>query len=372
MKKIISWLNDSAYIPPLSPACTMCAKGSKMVLLATGLCSTKCYYCPLSFEKGGKDVIYADEWKLNDEHDTKKLIKEAKYIDANGAGITGGDPLLVWQRVKNYITILKNHFGDKFHIHLYTSGLKNSECIHELVTAGLDEIRFHPPPNTWKHMNKNPIANTIKNTTDTNIDVALEIPVLPDKKNDILTLIYWANEHNIKWINLNELEFSERNHEHLYNHHYHLKNEISAAVTHSQTTACDILQTIQQNQDTSIGVHYCSVSFKDGVQLTNRLHRRAKNIAKPYEVITDEATLLKGTITKPKTTLKHIYNYLQQHYNIPSKFLYIDIEKKRIEIGLWILEQIASELNAQGFICAMVEEYPTADRLEVEKTPLPL
>ena len=71
----------------------MCSRGSKLVILITGLCPANCFYCPLSFKKGGKDVIYADEWMLNDEDDVEKLIQEAIYIESEGAGITGGDPL---------------------------------------------------------------------------------------------------------------------------------------------------------------------------------------------------------------------------------------------------------------------------------------
>ena len=39
---------------------------------------------------------------------------------------------------------------------------------------------------------------------------------------------------------------------------------------------------------------------------------------------------------------------------------------------LWILEKIAGDLKKQGFECYMIEEYPTADQLEVERAPLPL
>ena len=82
------------------------------------------------------------------------MIQEARYIDATGAGITGGDPLLVWKRVETYISLLKNTFGDSFHIHMYTSGLKNTEYIPDLIKAGLDEIRFHPAPKFWNDLDK--------------------------------------------------------------------------------------------------------------------------------------------------------------------------------------------------------------------------
>ena len=371
MRSIVPWLNESAYIAPLSPACKMCAKGAKMVVLVTGVCSSSCFYCPLSFRKGGKDVIFADEWQLKGEKDIETLIREAKYIKAVGAGITGGDPLLVWKRVKSYIKLLKETFGDKFHIHLYTSGLKNAEHIPDIVSAGLDEIRFHPEPDYWDKMEKSPLKQTIKNAIQTKADVAIEIPTIPNYEQQIISLIKWADNAGIRWINLNELEFSERNCNELDNRGYGIKDDVSAAVKNSQETAKSVLNSISK-ENLDIGVHFCSVSFKDGIQLRNRINRRAKSVAKKYEVISEEGTLIKGAVTHTKASLKDIFSFLQHEYEIPKKYLFIDKEKNRIELALWILETIANDLKEKGYECYMVEEYPTADRLEVERIPLPL
>jgi hypothetical protein len=369
MKKITSWLHDSAYITSISPACRMCAKGSKMVVLVTGLCSTKCYYCPLSFKKGGTDRIFADEWALDDERDTEKLVREAEYIDATGAGITGGDPLVVWKRVKTYITLLKRTFGESFHIHLYTSGLKNAEHLSDLVGVGLDEVRFHPLLNTWEKMDRSPLKKTVQQMVDSSVDVAVEIPTLPKKKKEILSLISWADDKGVRWVNLNELEFSERNCDAFRRRGYRVKNDISAAVKGSQQTALSILNMVQK-KNLAIGVHYCSVSFKDGVQLKNRIVRRAKHIAKPYDVITKDGTLIKGAIYPSEMSLHHLMVLLKDHYKVPPHLFFVDDEKKRIELAAWLLENIAKRLTKNHCRCYLVEEYPTADRLEVERTPL--
>ncbi len=372
MKKITSWLNESKYIEPLSPACKMCAHGSKLVVLITGLCPTKCYYCPLSFEKGGTDRIFADEWELDNENDTDKLILEAEYIDAAGAGITGGDPLVVWSRTKKYISLLKNTFGQNFHIHLYTSGLKNSEHIDDLVSEGLDEIRFHPNLEHWNKMDESPILSSIKKSLRASVDVAIEIPVIPMMTDEIFSLIKWADDIGIKWINLNELEFSERNCELLKNHNFSVKDDISAAARDSQNSAYQILKMIS-NEKMNVGVHYCSSSFKDGIQLKNRIKRRASNIACDHEIISDEGTLLKGVIYLQKTmSLEKVISSLKQEFNISDNYISLNNEKKRIEIGLWILKKIADTLKKRGMQCFMIEEYPTADGLEVERIPLPL
>lgn len=369
MKKITPWLHDSKYIAPLSPACKMCANGSKMVVLVTGLCSAKCYYCPLSFKKGGTDRIFADEWELADENDTNTLVREAELIEATGAGITGGDPLVVWKRTQRYITLLKEIFGERFNIHLYTSALKNAEHLPDLVAAGLDEVRFHPLPQTWTTMEKNSIRKAISDMVESPADVAVEIPVIPNMEKEILALVTWADKHGIQWVNLNELEFSERNCEAFNTRGYTVKDDISAAVRGSQQTALKVLQAVQK-KNLVVGVHYCSVSFKDGVQLRNRLKRRARTIARPYDVITKGGTLVKGAVYPSIGSLRKLATILQETYHIPKHYLFIDEEKKRVELAAWLLEKTAKKLTRQGYQCYIVEEYPTADRLEVERTPV--
>jgi hypothetical protein len=248
--------------------------------------------------------------------------------------------------------------------------LKNADHLTDLIAAGLDEVRFHPQPEYWNNMNKSPLQDAIKQILNTSADVAIEIPSIPSKEMEMLSLVEWANNLKLSWINLNELEYSERNCESLDKKGYVVKDEISAAVKGSQGTALNILK-IVQDKNIEIGVHYCSVSFKDGVQLKNRLLRRANNIAKEYEVISEEGTLLKGAIYT-NSSLEQLVTKLRKEYEVPQTLIFLDEEKNRIELGAWILEKIAADLSKHGHECFIVEEYPTADRLEVERIPLPL
>ncbi len=58
---------------------------------------------------------------------------------------------------------------------------------------------------------------------------------------------------------------------------------------------------------------------------------------------------------------------LRQRFEVPKRLMFVDLEKNRLEVAPWVLEEIAGELELESFI---VEEYPTADRLEVERSPL--
>ena len=371
MQTITQWLKQSNYLSPLSPGCRLCKEGAKLVLFITGQCPATCFYCPLSFEKGGNDRIYADEWALADEQDTNVLIEEAHLINSKGAGITGGDPLIVWARTVRYIELLKNEFGESFHIHLYTSALQHADHIQDLIDAGLDELRFHPLPPTWGSMETSPLLDPIRSSISSECDVGIEIPVIPQMKQEIIKLISWANTQGIQWINLNELEFSERNEITLYKKGYTIKRDISSSVKGSETTAREILDIIAAN-DLDIGLHYCSSSFKDAIQLMNRMKRRAHSIAQDYDIITDEGTIIKGIIEPTsKQNLNILLTILMKKHNLRKREDFIYNEKNNtIEIHAEILDRIHSNLSSNMCSCFIIERYPTADGLEVERIPL--
>jgi hypothetical protein len=108
--------------------------------------------------------------------------------------------------------------------------------------------------------------------------------------------------------------------------------------------------------------HYCSSSFKDGVQLRRRIMRRARNVMRPLDILTKDGTLIIGIIeTKDPVTLAAD---LKKRFDIPKRYIEPNQEMRRVEIASWILEEIAPDLKKRAFI---IEEYPTADRLEVER-----
>ena len=340
----------------LPEGCKHCGEGAKLVLLVTGKCTRRCFYCPLSAEKRGKDVVYADELKVEENED---VVYEARMIDALGAGITGGDPLETPEKTCGYIELLKENFGEEFHIHLYTS-VTEPHIIKEVEESGLDEIRFHPPLWTWGNINTTAYAKAFDTVLRGSIDLGVEIPLLPDEEKLTLRLIHSLDGLGVRFMNLDELEFSETNWMRLRKRGYDTKDDISSAVLGCDETAKRLL-----DEDVDMALHYCTSSFKDGIQLKNRITRRAKNIAGDWEMITSEGTLLKGVIEA--SDLMDLKQELMEAFDIPEEMLNIDYEKSRLEVAPWVLQEIHEDIDLP---CFMVEEYPTADRLEVERERL--
>ncbi len=336
----------------LPRGCVLCRQGTKMVLLVTGKCSTGCFYCPLSLEKKGKDVLFANEMRAGGDED---VVEEARMIGAQGTGITGGDPVACLDRTVHHIQLLKRKFGKRHHVHLYTSSLDVS-AFRALEAAGLDELRLHPPLERWEDMDGRGIEEFKKSSR---MKVGLEVPAIPGEEGRLLRLVDFAQRAGLDFVNLNELELSEGNWEKLRARGLDVRDDVSSAVLGSEDTARTVVEA-----EHTIPVHYCSSSFKDSVQLRKRIKRRALRVARPSDIITAEGTLLKGVIEGP---MDEIMAVLREEHEVPEELFRKDEEKKRVEVAPWVLEEIAPLLPYESFL---VEEYPTADRLEVEREPL--
>ncbi len=322
-----------------------------MVLLITGRCSTGCFYCPLSLEKKGRDVLYANERKCTTD---EEVLDEARMIGAEGTGITGGDPVQSIERTLHFIRLLKGEFGERHHIHLYTSSL-DIEAFRRLEEAGLDELRLHPPVETWDRLDELELEDFIRSTS---MKVGFEVPSLPDEEERTERLIDFAEKVGMSFVNLNELEFSEGNWDALGAHGLKIRDELSSSVLGSEEAAIRRFQAPR-----AVPLHYCSSRFKDSVQLRRRIKRRARRVAKPTDIITSEGTLLKGVVEGP---VEEVIEALRK-LDVEEHLFFEDKEKKRAEVAPWVLEHIADRLPYDSFL---VEEYPTADRLEVEREPL--
>ena len=71
-------------------------------------------------------------------------------------------------------------------------------------------------------------------------------------------------------------------------------------------------------------------------------------------------------------SLNSLRKDFKQKYKIPEDKIRINKEKNRIELDIITLENIARKNKEKSISFFLIEEYPTADGLEVERTPLPL
>lgn len=338
----------------LSEGCRLCQQGAKMVLFVTGLCPKSCFYCPLSDERRGKDVIFANERPVKSDED---LLKEAELMDTLGTGITGGEPLLKVERVLYYIRLLKASFGKEHHIHLYTSLAPDRETLEKLAEAGLDEIRFHPPQAVWGELRNSPYAAALQNAKDLGMEAGIEIPSLEGAEK----VAAFAEEMGI-FLNLNELEFSDNNSEELLKKGFSLESDTSCAAAGSCAHAENAFRACKR-------VHFCSSTYKDAVQLRKRFQRIAKNTAREFDEITEDGTLIYGVINGGDQVLAE---EILREEGVPDELF--EVKDGKIELAWWVLEDLKDglreELETSGTKIFIIERHPFEDGLIVELIPL--
>ncbi len=226
--KVKKMQKGSAYRGELPEGCEHCSRGSKLVLLVTGECDGGCWYCPLSEKKKDKSVVYADEKRVEDEDE---ILQEARAIGASGTGITGGDPLNT-EKTLRFIKLLKREFGEDHHIHLYTQST-DLERITEFERVGLDEIRFHPPVGRWDSIEDTRYPSLLRDLQEKiGLSVGIEIPSIPGLKDETIHLLEQLSDL-VKFVNINELEFSSTNTEKLQDRGYEHRSDVSSAVISS-------------------------------------------------------------------------------------------------------------------------------------------
>lgn len=337
----------------LSEGCKLCQQGAKMVLFVTGLCPKSCFYCPLSDERRGKDLVFANERPVKSDED---LLKEAELMDALGTGITGGEPLLKVERALHYIRLLKASFGKGHHIHLYTSLAPDRNTLEKLAEAGLDEIRFHPPQALCGKLRDSSYASALQNAKDLGMETGIEIPSLEGAEK----VAAFAEEMGI-FLNLNELEFSDNNSEALLEKGFSLESDASCAAAGSCVHAESAFRTCKK-------VHFCSSTYKDAVQLRKRFQRIAKNTAREFDEITEEGTLIYGVIDGGN---RELAEEILREVEVPDEFF--EVKEGKIEIAWWVLEDLKDvlkeELEPSGTKLFIIERHPFEEGLIVELIP---
>ncbi|MFH0870045.1 MAG: radical SAM protein [archaeon] len=368
----------SFHAGEFAEGCKYCVRGEKLVLFVTGLCPARCEFCPVSDKKIYKDVIYANERPLKSKDETKAIVEEAKACSARGAGITGGDPLVVLDRTIGYIRLLKKTFGKRFHIHLYTPlNLVTEKNLTRLYEAGLDEIRFHLKVGDEKLWPRLGLAKKFS------WSVGVEIPVLPGKGQESKRLIDFI-KGKADFLNLNELELAD-NQVWKKVKDVKCKDDASYAIKGSDELAQELLA---YSAKKGIRTHYCTCKLKDSVQLAKRIKRRALNVHECFDIVTEEGMLFRGAIYLPEMspgfgyrrklerlsaadkrkalkTLMIIKKRLIKEQGMPSELLVIDENKLRLVTGADVVGRIRP-LEGIGFRLAVVTEYPTFDALEID------
>ena len=112
----------------------------------------------------------------------------------------------------------------------------------------------------------------------------------------------------------------------------------------------------------SFHLKFCTASYKDAGQLRARFRRRAEATLRPYEILSEDDTILFGAIPTEPEDARDDMMELQETLQLNPSWLRYDANARRIELPLSVAEDLVGLLSVP---VQMVEVHPTHDRLEV-------
>ena len=345
---------SSAIAPPENgeaEGCVQCQQGSKLVLFVTGKCHWGCDYCPLSDNRRETPDMFANERRCSN---FEEVIEEGHAMRATGTGITGGDPMLDFDKTLEAVIALKEAFGPEHHIHCYTSIPIKPEQATALGDAGLDEIRFH-----LLDLSLDRYQEAVNAAHEAGIEVGVELPAEPDKSEKLHLLLAQLHDSPVSFLNLNELEITVGNQKNMDVRGFNLAGGITAAAEGSAALAIELKKAAE---GLDFHLKFCTASYKDAGQLRNRFRRRGEATLRPYEILSEDDTIVFGAIPCSLEDAAEDVDELTKELDLHHEWIRYNGVTQRIEIPLSVAEEIAEHVSVPVLL---VEVHPTHERLEV-------
>lgn len=293
-------LGSKFHSGALSPGCRCCVEGGWSCLFINNICNGGCFYCPTSQRSKSEPAT-----------NTLNFARVQDYLDYlgtfgfRGASVSGGEPLLTFDRTLSYVDKVKKRFGAAVHLWLYTNGiLASGEKIAALAAAGLDEIRFDISAVDYSLEKAALAAGSIPTVT-------VEIPAIPEDYGRLRDLLPQMADSGVKHLNLHQMRCTPHNMEKLAARGYRFVHGPKVLVYESELAA---LRLLLDAQATGRGpaVNYCSFAYKSRFQALAARRRAAAKLVHPYEDITEAGYIRNFALRGPSPVLDAKVAALQQ------------------------------------------------------------
>ncbi|RJQ70013.1 MAG: radical SAM protein [Desulfobacteraceae bacterium] len=263
------------HLGGLAPGCRICAQGEWSCLFINGRCNCRCFYCPTEQNETGRPTTNRIPFETPEEY--------ADYVGRfgfSGVSISGGEPLLTFERTLEYITAVRERLGSGLHIWMYTNGtLATPQRLKALRSAGLDEIRFDISAVDYDLQKVRMAAECIPCVT-------VEIPAIPEDFERLAALLPEMARAGVAHLNLHQLRLTPHNCAGLKQRNYTYLHGESVTVLESELTALSLMQAACE-QDPALPINYCSFVYKRRYQQAATRRRNAQGIIKEFETVTE-------------------------------------------------------------------------------------
>ena len=266
----------------LSPGCGCCKRGTWMCIFVTMRCDLQCPFCLRS------NALRDPEGKsLLDQLDRAELEAEVGDPRTQGVSFTGGEPLLIADRVVEVAGRFRQIRPDIW-LWLYTNGLRaGPEICRRLREAGLNELRFNMAATGYSHPL---VLDNIAKASDFFSDLTVEIPVIPEDVPRILEALPLWTASGITRLNLHELVYDSGSASGtMPGHRVKIRMRDGHACEYNPDSRGGVLAIVEElrRRGIPLSVNYCSLASKE-LQMQGRRRRASAHTLLVGETLTGD------------------------------------------------------------------------------------
>jgi uncharacterized protein len=258
----------------LSPGCRSCGEGTWSCLFINNKCNATCFFCPSL-----QDDVAEPSTSSISFADPRDYIAYIKKFNIKGVSISGGEPLITFDKSLRFIQEVRKTFGRDVYIWLYTNGLLlDKEKASRLKDAGLDEIRFDLSAVGYKTAKIRHVAGVIDNVT-------VEIPAIPEDLELMKGMLPKLKEEGVDYLHLHQLRCTPFNQDNLRIRNYTFLHGPKVSVLESELAALELIAW-EKKHSIGLPINYCSFVYKNKFQAISARHRYAPFLKNTFEDVT--------------------------------------------------------------------------------------
>jgi pyruvate formate-lyase activating enzyme-like uncharacterized protein len=336
-----------------------CGQGTWSCIFTNCLCTANCFYCPQD-RKNKKDQPPTESGLIFDNpEDYVDYLEKFKF---KGASFSGGEPLLVYEKVLTYTRKIRERLGEGIYIWLYTNGdLIDKKKLKALKEAGLNEIRFDIAARNYD-------LKAVKMSVGIIDTVTVEIPAVPEDYEILKKCLPRMKAIGVAHLNLHQLFANRHCYKQFINRQYTFLHQPNVPVLESEMTA---LRIIKYAVDKNIGlpINYCCLIYKHRFQQKAYRERFQTFIKERYEALTKSGFIRRLSIQDTPVKIKKLVKTFQENkcndslwslYKTSSELIvhhsllkYIDFNKHNL-IVTYFASQLTTVRNEEDENCKKV------------------
>ena len=318
--------NSKVDVSKLSKGCQLCGEGQWSCLFINNLCNGNCFYCPTQ-----QTDLAQPETNTLIFDDPQTYVEYIRKFGFKGVSISGGEPLISFEKSLSFVQAVKDAFGDEVYVWLYTNGILLTDAkVEAFKNAGLNEMRFDIGATEYK-------TDMLKLAVGQIPVVTVEIPAVPQEEELLKEKIRELKDLGVNHLNFHQIRLTPYNFNKLIEHDYTYTHGEKVTVMDSELTALRLIR-FSLDEGINLPINYCSFVYKNRYQQSANRKKHAPFVVKPWESITQNGFIRRLFVKLSLDEKDHLLKEL--NFYVDQQLAYLNEAKNELDFHPYILDEI--------------------------------